>query len=106
MTDSQTEIPDVDDSTARRLSLRLMRRQAALGSQVAALFLVLVLGIPLMNAWWPAQIAFDVAGFPLPWLLLGLLFYPVCWALSYFFVQRSEEIEREDAEMMIGHLRR
>jgi len=31
----------------------------------------------------------------LTWLILGVLFYPITWALSNYFVTRSDQIEAE-----------
>jgi uncharacterized membrane protein (DUF485 family) len=74
-----------------------MRRQASLGLKVTAVFLVILLGLPLLNAYAPALMATRIGGFPLTWLVLAILFYPVTWALAWFFVKRTEELEHEQA---------
>lgn len=78
----------------------LMRRQAALGLRVAAVFLVLILGVPLLNQLAPEISQRPVYGFPLSWFLLGIAFYPVTWALSAYFVSASERMEAEDADIV------
>lgn len=83
----------------RELAGILMRGQALLGLRVAAVFLLLVLGLPLLSHYAPALSEQLVLGFPLSWLLLGLLFYPITWALSAYFVKASERMEVEQAEM-------
>lgn len=84
--------------TDREFTARLMRRQAALSIKVAAAFLVILLGLPLMNLYAPDLMATHVLGFPLTWLILAILFYPVTWFLASTFVRRTEEIEHEQAE--------
>ena len=78
----------------------LMRRQASLGIRVAAVFLVLILGIPLLNHYAPELSQQPVLGFPLAWFVLGILFYPITWALSAYFVKASERLESEDADLV------
>ena len=78
----------------------LMRRQALLGVRVAAIFLVLVLGLPLLTHYRPDWTQQPILGFPASWFLLGLLFYPITWALSAYFVKASERMESEDAELV------
>jgi uncharacterized membrane protein (DUF485 family) len=73
----------------------IMRRQARLSLGIAAIFLVLVLGLPLVNQYLPALAQQPIAGFSATWLLLGLLFYPITWLLSGYFVRASEEVEQE-----------
>ena len=82
------------------LSGALMRRQALLGVRVAAAFLILVLGLPLLTHFRPDWTQQPILGFPASWFLLGLLFYPITWALSAYFVKASEGMESEDAEMV------
>jgi uncharacterized membrane protein (DUF485 family) len=75
----------------------IMRRQARLSVRVAALFLLLVLGLPLVNQYGGSLAQTRVAGFSATWLFLGVLFYPITWVLSAYFVQASEGVEREIA---------
>jgi hypothetical protein len=90
----------VHPHTEAQLAGILMRRQAALSIRVAAVFLVLILGVPLANQYAPDLGRVPVLGFPASWFLLGLLFYPITWALSYYFVKASEQLEAVDAEMV------
>lgn len=72
---------------------RVMRRQAALSLRVAAVFILLLVALPLANLYLPEAMGGKVGGFPLTWLLLAVLFYPVTWVLSAYFVRKSEEVE-------------
>jgi uncharacterized membrane protein (DUF485 family) len=84
----------------RELAAILMRRQATLSIRVAAVFLVVVLGVPLVNAFLPELSQTPILGFPASWFLLGLFFYPLTWALSTYFVKASEKLEAEEAAMI------
>jgi len=77
-----------------------MRPQAALGVRVAVVFLLLILGLPLLSYYQPEWSQLPVLGFPLSWLVLGVLFYPVTWALSSAFVKASERLEARQAEQV------
>lgn len=92
--------PPAEHHSDRWLSAQLMRRQAALSLRVAAVFLLVVLGVPLLTQFAPEWTQQSVLGFPLVWLLLGILFYPITWALSTYFVRVSERVEAEEAEMV------
>jgi uncharacterized membrane protein (DUF485 family) len=88
--------PAIDSDALLRA---IMRRQARLSVGVAAIFLLLVLGLPLVNQYVPDLAQRRVAGFSATWLFLGLLFYPITWLLSAFFVRASEAVEREVAAL-------
>jgi uncharacterized membrane protein (DUF485 family) len=88
---------DIAPEEARRLASRLMREQATLGLRVAAVFVLLLVGLPLANLYLPSLGGTRVLGFTLTWLLLGILFYPVTWFLSAYFVKESDRIEARHA---------
>jgi uncharacterized membrane protein (DUF485 family) len=93
-------MPDPTPHTERELAGILMRRQAALGLRVASVFLLLIFGLPFLTHFAPSLTQQPVFGFPLSWLILGILFYPITWALSAYFVRASERLEAEDAELV------
>jgi hypothetical protein len=37
-----------------------------------------------------------VGGFTLTWLVLGVLFFPYVWIISYFFIRRSLALEASE----------
>ena len=39
-----------------------------------------------------------VAGFPASWLFLGVLFFPITWLLSAYFIRESDRIEAACAD--------
>ena len=85
----------------------LMSKQLRLSVTCAATFLFALLGLPLLNYFFPELMAARVLGFTLTWFLLGVLFFPLVWLISWFFIRRSialEEAEvRELAEERGGH---
>src|SRR3954465_1199899 len=89
--------PDHDDVVHSETFLRsLMRRQLALSISCAATFLVALLGMPLLNYFAPALMATRVAGFTLTWLVIGVLFFPFVWIISWVFIKRSIALEDDE----------
>ncbi|MEY2878268.1 MAG: hypothetical protein RLZZ15_648 [Verrucomicrobiota bacterium] len=80
----------------------LMRRQLKLSVACAATFLVALLGMPLLNYFAPALMATRVGGFTLSWLILGVLFFPFVWVISFLFIRRSIALENDEVESVKG----
>ena len=84
----------------------LMKRQLKVSIACALTFLIALLGLPLANYFWPDFMAVRVFGFTLTWFVLGVLFFPFVWIISYVFIRRSialeksevDEVNRRDAE--------
>ena len=76
---------------------RLMRRQLRLSVACAVAFLVALLGLPLLNYFFPEAMARRVFGFTLSWFILGVLFFPLVWVIAWTFIRRS--IALEEAEV-------
>ena len=95
--------PAHDDVVHSESFLRsLMRRQLGLSIACAATFLVALLGMPLLNYFAPALMATRVAGFTLTWLILGVLFFPFVWIISYIFIKRSIALEDDEVAQARG----
>ena len=75
---------------------RLMRGQLRLSIGCAAAFLVALLGLPLVNYFFPEFMAQRIFGFTLSWFILGVLFFPLVWAIAWFFIRRSIALEEEE----------
>jgi uncharacterized membrane protein (DUF485 family) len=75
---------------------RLIRRQLRLSITCAATFLDALLGLPLLNYFFPEGMATRVFGFTLTWLLLGVLFFPLVWVISWIFIRRSIALEESE----------
>jgi uncharacterized membrane protein (DUF485 family) len=94
-------IPPHDEGVHSESFLRsLMRRQLRLSIACATTFLVALLGLPLLNYFAPTLMATRVAGFTLSWLILGVLFFPFVWIISYVFIKRSLRLEDEEANQV------
>lgn len=78
----------------------LMKRQLKLSISCAAAFLVLLIGLPLLNYFAPEFMGQRVGGFTLSWLVLGVLFFPYVWIIARLFISRS--IGLEDAEVHVA----
>jgi uncharacterized membrane protein (DUF485 family) len=74
----------------------LMRRQLKLSVACAATFLFALVGLPLANYFAPALMATRIAGFTLSWLILGVLFFPFVWIISWRFIRRSIALEEDE----------
>ena len=78
----------------------LIRRQLRLGVSVAAVFLIILLGLPLMNLGFPGLEQMHVLGLPMAWLGLAMLIYPFVWVLAWYFVVTSRKYEDEFTELV------
>jgi uncharacterized membrane protein (DUF485 family) len=93
--------PDLHSLTPEehaRLARHVMHEQAALSLKVALVFVILVFGLPLVNNFLPDLANTRILGFTATWLFLGVLFFPITWALSAFFIRESNRIEEECAD--------
>lgn len=73
-----------------------MRRQLKLSIVCALSFLLVLLGLPLANYFFPEQMATRIFGFTLTWFLLGIGFFPAVWCISFYFIKRSIALEDEE----------
>ena len=78
----------------------LMRRQLKLSIACALAFLVVLLGLPLANYFAPEFMATRIFGFTLAWLVLGVLFFPAVWAISWIFIRRSIWLEEDEVRQV------
>ena len=77
----------------------LMKRQLRLSIACASAFLLLLLGLPLLNYLVPDFMAQRVGGFTLSWLVLGVLFFPYVWIIARLFITRSMALEAAEVEL-------
>lgn len=74
----------------------LMKRQLKLSIGCAAAFIVLLVGLPLLNYFAPEFMAQRVFGFTLSWFVLGVLVFPYVWIIARIFISRSMSLEDEE----------
>jgi len=91
--DEQTILGEVYMRSLVRLQLRL-----AIG--VLLIFAVLLGGLPLMLTLEPQLSDVHVLGLPLPWLLLGVVVYPVLLGAAWLYVRQAERNERDFSELV------
>lgn len=91
---------DEQDVVGELLIRSLMRAQLTLALRVALVFGVFLGGLPLLCALIPATTRVDVAGLPMPWLVLGVLVYPSLLAGGWFYVRGAERNERDFVDLV------
>jgi hypothetical protein len=91
--DEQTRLGELYMST-------LIRAQWRLSLSVLAAATVLIGGLPLLFLLVPAIDNIHLGPFPLLWLILGLLVYPVIWLSGRYYVRQSEQLERDFTELV------
>lgn len=95
MPTERSQLHQLSAAEHSRLAHIVMRRQASLSLRVASVFMVLVFGLPLVNFYLPNLANTPVMGFTATWLFLGVLFFPITWLLSAYFIRASDQIEKE-----------
>ena len=98
MDDRSKDFESLPPEEHARLAGVVMRRQAGLSLRVAIIFLLLLIGLPLFNLYGASIANTRIMGFSLTWLFLGLLFFPITWLLSAYFVRESNRIEGESTQ--------
>lgn len=72
----------------------LMRAQLRLAASVLVVGALVLGALPLVLTLWPQTRSARIGPVPLPWLLLGVLVYPVAVAAARFYVRSSENLEK------------
>lgn len=78
----------------------LIQSQLRLALAVVAGATVVLGGLPLLFALLPATRTASVFGVPLPWVLLGVVVYPVVYVSARIYVHKAERIESEFTEFV------
>ena len=79
----------------------LVRAQLGLALSLAAVVILLLGSLPIAFALFPELADVSVLGLRLPWLLLGVLAYPLLYAVGRLHVRQAERIE-DDFSKAIG----
>jgi hypothetical protein len=98
----QTRTSDIDEQTQLGgvYLASLLREQLSLALRIIALLIVGVGSMPLLFHLAPGLADVDLLGLPLPWLLLGVVVYPVLVLLGWRYVIRAERNERDFADLL------
>ena len=78
----------------------LIQSQLRLALAVVAGAAVVLGGLPLLFVLLPGTRTLSVFGVPLPWVLLGIVVYPVVYVSARFYVRNAERIETEFTEFV------
>jgi uncharacterized membrane protein (DUF485 family) len=90
-------MPNSPDIHSEEFLRELMQRQLRLSVLIGTIFGVLLICLPLANYFFPELMGHRFWGFPLNWLILGVLFFPFVWVLSWIFIKRSTDLETEES---------
>lgn len=78
----------------------LLREQLLLALRIVALLALGIGSWPLVFHLAPGLVDVELVGLPLPWLLLGIVVYPVLVLLGWRYVRSAERNERDFAELL------
>jgi hypothetical protein len=78
----------------------LVRAQLAAALRLAAVVAVALGGLPLLFAFAPALAEFRLFGVALPWLLLGVVAYPLLFLVGAAYVHLAERNEQEFTDLI------
>ena len=94
--------PDHDLAHSEEFLHSLMRRQLRLSVSCALTFILALLVLPLLNYLAPEFMARRLMGFTLGWFALGVAFFPLVLAISWFFIRRSIALEEAEVREVEG----
>lgn len=93
---------DIDEQTVvGEVYMRsLMRAQMRLALGVLVGFALTLCSLPLLFAVAPTLRTLQVLGIPLPWLVLGVLAYPLVGVAAWTYIRAAERAERDFADLV------
>ena len=89
-----------EDELTVLLLRTLIRAQLSLALRLAAVFGCLLGGLPLLLAVSPQVRSAKVGGMSLPWLLLGVVMYPLLLAGGLLYVRLAERNEADYSDLV------
>lgn len=98
---TRTDAPPLTRDIDEQSNLGEVYMSGLMGAQLTLALRVLAFGgfglggLPLLFLLVPATRTFDVGPIPLPWLVLGVVVYPVAVLVARYYVRQSERIEAE-----------
>ncbi len=99
---ARRRVADIDEETALGAVYvgSLLRAQLGLAARVLVVLALTVGSLPLLFFVLSGLDDVEVAGMPLPWLLLAVLVYPWLVVLGWRFVRAAEQHERDFADLL------
>ena len=91
---------DEQDVVGELLVRSLVRAQLRLAVRTAASLAVTLGALPLLFAAVPSSRTAHLLGLPLPWLLLGVLVYPLLLLTGWAYVRHAERNELEFTDLV------
>jgi hypothetical protein len=91
--DEQTQVGEV-------FMRSLLRSQLRHALSVLAVTLAVLASLPALFAVIPALSTMRVLTVPLPWVVLGMLVYPLLFGASWWYVRAAERTERDFADLV------
>ena len=100
--DSKQTLQEVAEQTAygKVFLNHLIRRQRALSLSVAFTFLAIILSFPLLSFFTHDFETIIIFEFPVNWLFISILIYPIIWVLAYYFVSTADKFEEEFTKLV------
>lgn len=74
---------------------KVMSTQFALSFKLFLVFIVILMGLPVMNYIAPDMMNVRMFGFTFTWFFLAILIYPITWLISWVYVKTSITLEEE-----------
>ena len=98
----RTAVREIDEQTrlGEIYMSALIRSQRRLAIVIVSTIGVLLAGTSLATAAAPRFARAWVLGIPLPWLLLGVVIYPLLILLAWYAIRHAERNERAFAELV------
>jgi hypothetical protein len=93
---------DIDEQTGLgEVYMRsLVRAQLRLSLSVLAAGALVLGGLPLLFLLVPATASVHLWRIPMPWLVLGVLVYPVAALGSHYYVRHAEQVEQDFSDLV------
>lgn len=93
---------EIDEQTGLGSALlrSLMRAQLRLAAGILGFLALTLGGLPLLFHVKPQLNQATIAGIQLPWILLGVVVYPLLVVLGWYFIRRVERNERAFSDVV------
>lgn len=93
---------EIDESTGvGEVYMRSLIRSQLRAALTVTTTLILSIGaLPIVFLTFDSVTEYDIAGVPLPWIVLGFVVYPALFLLGWLYVRQVEQAEQDFAELV------